>query len=179
MTTGPDKSVISFGPRVPLIMISPFAKSNYISQDQGSHSSGVKFIDTVFELPPLATLPDELLGRYLGEAQFGQSDVGPNDALTPGVSDLLDAFSPLRLMGSAQPLPPDYATVAESYVMTLPQTTGLGCGDLGVITADRALGIENNIPSDFNPRPKTNPTPASAAATTMVARPKPIVRHDQ
>lgn len=177
VTSGPDKSVMSFGPRVPLILISPFAKAGYISHDQGSHSSVVKFIDTVFGLPPLATLPDELLGRYLGLAQFGQPDVGPNDALTPGVSDLLDAFSPLRLMGSGQPLPPDYATVAESYVMTLPQTTGLGCGDLGIVTTDFAQGIANNIPSDFNPRPKTNPSPATASAP-LPGRSRPIGRHE-
>ena len=179
VTTGPDNLVMSFGPRVPLILISPFAKANYISKEQGSQSSVVKFVDTVFGLPPLATLPDELLGRYLGQAEFGQPDVGPNDALTPGVSDLLDAFSPLRLMGSAQPLGPDYATVAESYVMTLPQTTGLGCGDLGIITTDFAQGIPNNIPSDFNPRPKTNPSPTSATGTLLPNRIQPIIQHGE
>jgi len=179
MASGPDKSIISFGPRVPLIVISPFAKLNHISHDQGSQSSVVKFIDTVFGLPPLATLPDELLGRYLGMAQFGQPNLGPNDALTPGVSDLLDAFSPLRLMGTAQPLPPDYVTIAEPYVMTLPQTTGLGCADLGILTTDRALGIPNNIPSDFNPRPKTNPSTSAASTPAPGAREiQPIIRHD-
>jgi hypothetical protein len=178
VATGPDQSVVSFGPRVPLLVISPFSKANYISHDQGSHSSVVKFIDTVFGLPLLATLPDELLGRYLGLAQFGESEVGPHDALTPGVSDLLDAFSSLRLMGSAELLPPAYVTVAEPYVMTLPQTTGLGCGDLGIITTDRALGIENNIPADFNPRPQTDPS-SSATNTPTPGRTRPIVWHDQ
>ena len=59
-------------------------------------------------------------------------------------------------------MPPGYAIVAESYVMTLPQTTGLGCSDLGIVTTDFAQGITNNIPPDFNPRPKTNPSPATA-----------------
>jgi phospholipase C len=178
VATGPDQSVVSFGPRVPLLVISPFSKVSYISHDQGSHSSVVKFIDTVFGLPPLATLPDELLGRYLGLAQFGESEVGPHDALTPGVSDLLDALSPLRLMGSAEPLPPDFVTIAEPYVMTLPQTTGFGCGDLGIITTDRALGIPNNIPSDFNPRPRTNPS-TSATNTPPPGRARPIIRYDR
>jgi len=174
VATGPDQSVISFGPRVPLIMISPYAKLNYISHEQGSHSSVVKFIDTVFGLPPLATLPDELLGRYLGMAQFGQPNVGPSDALTPGVSDLLDAFSPSRLMGSAPPLPPDYVQIAEDYVMTLPQTTGLGCFDLNIIPTNVALGIQNSIPSDFNPRPKTNP-----GTFTPATRHRPVIRYNQ
>jgi len=158
---GPDKTAQSFGPRVPLILISPYAKLGYISSQQGSHSSVVKFVDTVFGLPPLATLPDELLGRYLGLVTLGQEDLGPQDALTPGISDLLDAFSTSRLMGLAAPLTPDYVMVAPSYVTRIPQVTGLGCSDLGILTTDRQLGITNNIPADFNPRPKTNPTPAT------------------
>ena len=156
---GPDKTAISFGPRVPLILISPYAKLGYISSDQGSQASVVKFVDNVFGLPPLATLPDELLGRYLGLAQFGQEDLGPQDAITPGVTDLLDAFSTSRLMGTAAALTPDYAVIDPSVITKIPQTTGLGCSDLGILTTDRQLGIPNNIPSDFNPRPATNPSP--------------------
>ncbi len=156
---GPDKTAISFGPRVPLILISPYAKLGYISSDQGSQASVVKFVDNVFGLPPLATLPDELLGRYLGLAQFGQEDLGPQDAITPGVSDLLDAFSTSRLMGTAAALTPDYVMIDPSVITKIPQTTGLGCSDLGILTTDRQLGITNNIPSDFNPRPNTNPSP--------------------
>ncbi len=160
---GPDKSVYSFGPRVPFILISPYAKLGYVSHEQGSQASVVKFVDTVFGLPPLATLPDELLGRYLGLEVLGQEDLGPQDAITPGVSDLLDAFSVSRLMGLADPLTPDYVQVAPSVITKLPQVTGLGCADLGILTTDRQLGINNAIPADFNPRPKTNPTPTSSA----------------
>jgi phospholipase C len=158
---GPDKTAQSFGPRVPLILISPYAKLGYISSQQGSHSSVVKFVDTVFGLPPLATLPDELLGRYLGLVTLGQEDLGPQDAITPGITDLLDAFSTSRLLGQAAPLTPDYVMVAQSYVNKIPQVTGLGCSDLGILTTDRQLGLTNTIPADFNPRPKTNPTPAT------------------
>jgi len=158
---GPDKTALSFGPRVPLILVSPYAKLGYISHEQGSQASVVKFVDTVFGLPPLATLPDELLGRYLGLVEFGQEDLGPQDALTPGVSALTDAFSTSRLMGLSVPLAPDYAIVAPSYITKIPQVTGLGCSDLGILTTDRQLGLTNNIPADFNPRPKTNPTPVT------------------
>jgi len=157
---GPDKSDYSYGPRVPLIFISPYAKLGYISSEQGSQSSVVKFVDAVFGLPPLATLPDELLGRYLGLVQFSQENLGPDDAITPNVSDLLDAFSPSRLMGLADPLVPAYAMIDPSVITKIPQTTGLGCANLGILTTDRQLGIKNNIPADFNPRPGTNPTPA-------------------
>ena len=73
----------------------------------------VKFIDTVFNLTPLAQLPDELKGRQLAQTEFDQDNVGPEDAITPGISDLLDAFSPARLIGLREPLPPSYVTVPE------------------------------------------------------------------
>lgn len=157
---GPDKTTYGYGPRVPLILISPYAKLGYISHEQGSQASVVKFVDAVFGLPPLATLPDELLGRYLALAEFGEDNVGPEDAITPGVSDLLEAFDISRLMGVFEPLGPEYVYVAPSYITNIPQKTGLGCANLGILTTDRQAGVTNKIPADFNPRPKTNPTPA-------------------
>jgi len=156
-TYGPDNSLITNGPRVPLLVISPYAKTHHISHDQGTQSSVVKFIDAVFNLPPLALLPDELNGRQLAQTEFDQENVGPEDAITPGISDLVDAFSPSRLSGRRDPLPPFYVTVPDALVTTLPAKWGFGgCSYLGITTTDRALGITNPIPSDFNPRPKTN-----------------------
>jgi phospholipase C len=157
--TGPDGSWISDGPRVPLVFISPYARTNYVSQMPGNHASVVKFIDELFNLPPLALLPDELAARKLGEEEFGQWELGPQDAITRDVTDLLDAFSLSRLTGKAPPLPPSYVTIPESLILNLPQSTGYGCKDLGIITTDRQQGITNHIPSDFNPRPFTDPNP--------------------
>jgi phospholipase C len=155
-TFGPDNSLISNGPRVPFIVVSPYARTHYIAHVPGTQSSVVKFIDAVFDLPPLATLPDELRGRELGE-KLGQNDLGPEDALTPGISNLLEAFSPSRLMGKADPLPPYYVTISEALIHTLPTAWGFGgCQYLGITTTDRQKGIANVIPSDFNPRPLTN-----------------------
>lgn len=156
---GPDGTWISDGPRVPFVLISPYARTQYVSHEPGNQASVTKFIDTVFNLTPLALLPDELAARQLGEEEFGQKDLGPQDALTPGVTDLLNAFSPSRLIGKADPLPPDYVEIPESLVFNLPQSTGYGCKDLGIIPTDRQHGISNQIPSDFNPRPSTDPTP--------------------
>jgi phospholipase C len=155
---GPDGSLIANGPRVPLLLISPYARTGYIAHAQGSQSSVVKFIDEVFNLPPLAVLPDELYGRWQGYLEFGQFDLGPEDAFTPGITDLLDAFSPSRLLGIARPLPPSYVTVPNNLIRTLPESWAVsGCQSLGITTTDRQLGIPNPIPADFNPRPKTNP----------------------
>jgi phospholipase C len=157
-TYGPDGSLITNGPRVPFLVISPYARTHYISHDQGSQSSVVKFVDAVFHLPPLAQLPDEMKGRQLAQTEFDQENVGPEDAITPGISDLLDAFSPSRLSGRAEPLPPSYVTIPDALITTLPASWGFGgCQYLGITTTDRRLGITNVVPGDFNPRPKTNP----------------------
>ncbi len=155
---GPDNSLITNGPRVPFLVISPYARTHHISHEQGSQSSVVKFVDTVFNLTPLAQLPDELKGCQMAQTEFDQENVGPEDAITPGISDLLDAFSPSRLMGRAEPLPSYYVTISDALITTLPGSWGFGgCSYLGITTTDRQLGITNPIPSDFNPRPKTNP----------------------
>jgi len=155
---GPDGSVISDGPRVPLILISPYARTHYVAHAEGNQASVVKLVDAIFNLPPLAFLPDEERGRKLGEKEFGQKGLGPEDAITPGVGNLTEAFSPARLLGKAEPLPASYVEIPDSLVQHLPQETGYGCRDLGIITADRQRHIANKIPDDFNPRPKTTPS---------------------
>jgi phospholipase C len=67
--TPPVVDGVGLGPRVPLLVISPFAKQNYISSLQGEFSSFVKFIEEDFGLPSL----------------------GQRDSLT-GTSDLMDFF---------------------------------------------------------------------------------------
>ncbi len=157
---GPDGSPISDGPRVPLLLISPYARTGFIAHDEGSHASVVKFADTLFHLTPLALLPDERAARALGEKKFHQSGLGPQDALTPDVTDLTSAFSMKRLEGTASPLPPRYVEVPESEIRNLPGETGFGCKNIGIVPTDRTRGIRNSVPSDFNPRPRTDPSRA-------------------
>jgi phospholipase C len=157
-TKGPDGSVISNGPRVPLILLSPYARTHEVLHQPGSHASVVKFIDTVFHLPPLGQLPDEVRGRELGQQRFNLQNLGPRDA-DPNVTDLVEAFSPARLQGKAAPLPGSYVDIKDELVKTLPQVSGYGCKDLGIVTTDRAAHIANRVPADFNPRPVTIPTP--------------------
>jgi len=94
----------------------------------------------------------------MAQTEFDQENVGPEDAITPGISNLLDAFSSSRLSGKADPLPSYYVTVPKALVTTLPGAWGFGgCRYLGITPTDRQQGITNVIPGDFNPRPKTNP----------------------
>ena len=156
-TRGPDGSVVTDGPRVPLLVISPFARAHRVAHEEGNQASVAKFVDRLFGLIPLALLPDEARARRLGMEKFGVSGLGPADAVVAGVTDLSSAFDPARLSGRAKPLPPDYAFIPEDLVRRLPPASGYGCKALGITPVDYSLGIENVVPTDFNPRPKTNP----------------------
>ena len=155
---GPDGSALTMGPRVPLLVISPYSRAHAVVSEQGDHGSVVKLVDALFGLTPLAELPAEKKGREAGQKQFGQSDWGPDDSLTEGVSDLVAAFDSARLQGAAPPLPSSYAEIPDDIVATLPQASGFGLRNIGIIPVDRALGVRNLLPEDFNPRPRTNPT---------------------
>ncbi len=157
---GPDRLALTDGPRVPLLLISPYSRVHAVVSEQGDHGSMVKLVDAVFGLTPLAQLPAEEKGRGIGRVELGRSNWGPDDALTEGVSDLLAAFDPARLQGAAPPLPSSYAEIPDTVVDTLPQASGYGLKDIAIVPVDRALGLPNPIPLDFNPRPRTDPTPA-------------------
>jgi phospholipase C len=156
---------LSRGPRMPLLLISPYARAHAVSREEGDHGSVIGLIDLVFGLPPLAGLPDEMQARITGEdprfatAGVKQTNLGPHDANTPGTGALLSGFDPARLAGTAPPLPPSYAEIDDPVVNTLPHMGGQGCHALGITPEDVRQGIVTMIPADFNPRPSSNPTP--------------------
>jgi phospholipase C len=157
---------LSRGPRIPLIVISPFARTHVVSHEEGDHNSVIKLLDVVFDIPPLADLPDELQARldgadpnFNGPNNFKQTNLGPHDDHTPGTGDLFSAFDPERLEGKLAPLPASYVEIPDNVVNTLPAYGGQGCKAIGVTTEDRVQNIVNRIPADFNPRPLSNPPP--------------------
>lgn len=154
----PDKEPLTDGPRVPFILLSPYSRVHAVVHETGDHGSVVKFVDELFGLTPLAKLPDEMKGREIGKKKWGEANWGPDDALTPDVTDLLSGFDPARLKGDAPPLSPEYAEIPVTIVEKLPQASGYGSKDIGVVPVDQAQGLPNPIPADFNPRPKTNPS---------------------
>jgi phospholipase C len=156
--TGPGDLPLSRGPRIPLIVISPFARVHAVSHESSDHASLVRLVDTIFDLTPLADLPEELDSRMMGEKTLGLVNLGPADDLTPGVGDLLSAFDDSRLAGRKPPLPPSWAEIPDEVVDALPHYGGQGCGALGIVPEDVARGVANSLPSDFNPRPATSPT---------------------
>jgi phospholipase C len=156
---------LSRGPRIPLILISPYARAHAVSREEGDHNSVIKLLDEVFDLPPLADLPDELAARLDGEGArfngpngFKQTNLGPHDDRTPDTGDLLSAFDPDRLTGKAPPLPASYAEIPEDVVRTIPRYAGRGCEAIGMVPEDVRQHLANPIPADFNPRPLSYPT---------------------
>jgi len=143
------------GPRIPAILISPYGVAHGVSHELAEHSSIIKLVDELFNLIPLADLPDEERARALGVAKFGQKDLGPADDKVEGVGDLLSGFSNRRLLGRSAPLPPSYAEIPEADITSFPHMGGHGCSALSIRPTD--IGLPNPIPADFNPRPDTAP----------------------
>jgi phospholipase C len=64
------------GPRVPLLIISPFAKPGYISHTVYEHSSILKFVETQYHLPSL-TARDAAASTMLDSFDFNQPPQPP------------------------------------------------------------------------------------------------------
>lgn len=128
----PDGHPCGDGPRVPAILISPYAK-NAVVHDVSDHSSFAKMLDALFGLPPLASLPDE--APYMPE--------GPRDT-NPRLSDLLGGLDIERLSGTKRPIPASQAII--SNIAVPPKQS---CASLGIVP----VGIpgEHQVPKGFAP----------------------------
>ncbi|MGI3779039.1 MAG: alkaline phosphatase family protein, partial [Janthinobacterium lividum] len=144
--------------RIPAIVISPFGKSHAIIHQSTEHSSIIKLINTIFNLTPLADLPDETRGFAAGKALTGQDYMGPADDKTPGVGDMLAAFDNARLTGKVAPLPASYAEILPGQKPSLPHYPLGGCYTLNIVPTDYQNGtLLDPAPADFNPRPSLTP----------------------
>ena len=128
------------GPRLPFILISPYAKSGAIVHDQGDTASVVKFIDLLFGLPALASLPDE--SPYMPK--------GPRDA-NPALTDLSGGFDVDRLSGAAAPIPATEAEISDTTVNSFPPA--MSCSTLGIKPVD-VPGASLSPPPGYLPRPR-------------------------
>jgi phospholipase C len=152
------------GPRIPAIVISPYSVAHGVSHVPSEHSSIIKFVDELFNLIPLADLPDEMKARQIGADKFGQPNLGPADDMVPGVGDMSSAFDTLRLEGKNAPLSADYATIPAAEITSFPHAGSAGCKQLEIKPTDS--GIANPVPADFNPRPDTTPGIPTAGGWT-------------
>lgn len=131
----PDKQPCGDGPRVPLLLISPYAKSGGVVSDSGDHVSFAKFLDVLYELPPLASLPDEK--PYLPQ--------GPRD-MNPRLTDLLGGFDSARLAGRTPPIPASQAEIPDEVVNNFPPR--MTCKDIGV-TPVKIPGTSDALPKGW------------------------------
>ena len=152
------------GPRIPAIVISPYAVAHGVSHVPSEHSSIIKFVDDLFNLIPLADLPDEMRARQIGVDKFGQANLGPADDKVEGVGDMSSAFDTLRLMGKRPTLSAEYATIPAAEIARFPHANGAGCKQLEITPTDWTL--PNPVPEDFNPRPDTTPGVPTAGGWT-------------
>ncbi len=170
MAYGPDRLPLSRGVRVPLLVISPYARTHVVSHAEGDHNAIIETINAIFGLPALSSLPDEASALAAGDspafnkfadanapAGFTQKFLGPRDTNSAITDSLLSAFDPRRLQGTAPPLPASYATIPEATVDALPHFRARGCEAIGVVPEDRRQGLSAPPPADFNSLPSTLP----------------------
>ena len=107
------------GPRLPFMVISPYARSGAIVHDAGSQISILKFAESLFDLPTLASLPEE----------SANPATAPRDA-DPNITDLFGAFDPARLEGTAPPIAAADAEIPDDVVNKMPPA--MNCRSLNI-----------------------------------------------
>jgi phospholipase C len=167
----PSGNALDQGPRIPTIVISPYAVAHAVSHEATEHNSVIKFIDQLFGLTPLADLPDEAAATALGAKTYkspsgaAQKYMGPADDGVPNIGNLFSAFDNARLSGKAAVLPASLAEIPAKQVTSLPHYGAKGCSTLNITPTDYVKGkLIDPAPSDFNPRPSSEPgVPTSAS----------------
>jgi phospholipase C len=160
----PLGNALDQGPRIPAIVISPYANVHAISHEPTEHGSIIKFIDMLFGLTPLAELPDEAAALKQGFTTYGQKFLGPSDSSAVPIGALFSAFDNNRLLGKDAPLPAEYAMIPSMQITSLPHFAGQGCRVLQITPTDLVNGnVIDPAPADFNPRPSSNPSLPTAA----------------
>ncbi len=164
---GPDRLPLARGGRIPLILISPYARAHAVSSAEGDHNAIIETIDAIFGRTPLARLPDEARALAAGDSpafnQYGppgfrQKFLGPRDSSPAGAQSLLSGFDLGRLEGTKPPLPAALAMVPEKVVGSLPHYgdwPGGACKAIGVVPEDRRQHIDASPPPGFNSLPST------------------------
>ena len=164
LSFGPDGLPLARGIRTPALLISPYARAHVVAHPEGDQNAVIETVNAIFDLPPLATLPDEADAlkagqdpRFNGPGGFVQHHLGPRDINTPETDDLLAGFDPQRLSGEVPPLPAALATVPESEIAQLPHGNGQGCKMIGVTPEDLRQNLRAPVPAGFNTLPSTLP----------------------
>jgi phospholipase C len=164
LSYGPDGLPLARGVRIPLLLISPYARAGAVSHAEGDHNAIIETINTIFGLPPLSSLPEESAALAAGDSPafnkfgpsgFQQKYLGPRDTNSAITDSLLSGFSPLRLTGLVAPLPASYAIIPSATVESYPHYSGNGCAAIGVTPVSPT--VSDAVPANFNTLPATLP----------------------
>jgi phospholipase C len=169
LSYGPDRLPLARGIRVPLLLISPYARAHSVSSAEGDHNAVIETINAIFGRTPLARLPNEAQALSAGDSpafnQFGpagfhQKYLGPRDLPSSVAQSLLSGFDLGRLEGTRPPLPASLAMIPRSLVDSLPHfggSPGGACQAIGVVPEDQRQHIVATPPAGFNTLPSTLP----------------------
>ena len=166
LSYGPDGLPLSRGIRVPLLVISPYARVHTVSHAEGDHNAVIETIEQIFGLPTLSGLPEEKAALAAGDSAafnrfgppgFHQRYLGPRDSNSAITDSLVSAFDPARLSGTAPALPGSYAMIDDAVLTSLPHFNGEGCRRIGIVPEDTRQGVRNGVPAGFNTLPSTLP----------------------
>ncbi len=175
-STFADGSPLAGGPRIPAILISPYARAGKVAHHYSEQGSVIKFINELFGLVPLASLPDETRGRALGAETLGQKNLGPSDDPNNALGDLTDAFDYDILQGAKAPVASDLAAFTPEQISTLPHLattnyspngyTNGACAAIGVLPTDFTSSAAYQQGEPIDPYPVTvNPRPTQSPGT--------------
>jgi phospholipase C len=175
LSYGPDGLPQARGVRIPMILISPYARTHAVSHAEGDHNAVIETINAIFNLLALASLPDEAQALRAGNSDYFNKDIftnnnlpipagfhqkflGPRDINSPITDSLLSGFDPKRLLGISPPLPASFAMVSPSDLSSLPHYSGQGCSVIGM-TPVTPVGESSDYapPAGFNNLPSTYP----------------------
>jgi phospholipase C len=151
-TYGPDGEPETGGPRIPLLVISPFAVTHGVSHVYSEHSSVIRFIEEVEGLVPLGELPNEA-------AAF---TIGANLCTTPPTYTAPTPQPTLVLPGgqsTATPINPFCKPNNSPQTALGPADVYAGMGDLTeAFDNDRLLGQIPPLPASYVLIPKATVT---------------------
>ena len=164
LSFGPDGLPLARGIRVPTIMISPYARAHVVAHPEADNNGVIETISAIFDLPALASLPDEAQAlkagedpRFNGPNGFVQHHLGPRDINSPETDDLLAGFEPARLSGQMPPLPASLAMIPPADLAQLPHYGGQGCHAIGITPDDVRQNVRVPVPAGYNNLPATLP----------------------
>ncbi|MBV8067330.1 MAG: hypothetical protein JO113_05095 [Candidatus Eremiobacteraeota bacterium] len=143
----PDGKPCGDGQRVPLLLISPYARTGVV-HEYDDQASVIKFVEHLFKRTPLADLPDE--ARFM--------PFGPRDA-TDETGDLSGGFDAARLNATRPPIAPSQAMIPDDVVRSIPSQWS--CRSIGVHPLAPPPGTSDAPPPVFDPDVLVVPLPTA------------------